>query len=181
MKTIKTIFPIVVVVAGLASCNNNHSSCPVRMVDIDSMGMVLSAIDEPQLTKEKKLKLRELSKDCAPNMVYEAVPSCHLESDTSYFLGIAWKIETWSRCDIERLQVAPSLTGSTEMGSITDPSAGYFVVFPEGDAEFCSWVAYVADSVTSGAIEKCRALFGEHHPPVFLFDKAWNFLSEIKY
>ena len=94
MKTINAIFSIMVVVAGLASCNNNHSSCPVRMLDIDSAGMVLSSMDEPQLTEEKKLKLRELSKNCTPNVVYEAVPSCHLESDTSYFLGITWKIET---------------------------------------------------------------------------------------
>lgn len=181
MKTINAIFSIMVVVAGLASCNNNHSSCPVRMLDIDSAGMVLSSMDEPQLTEEKKLKLRELSKNCTPNVVYEAVQSCHLESDTSYFLGIAWKIETWSRCDIEKLQVVPSPTGNTEPELITDPSVGYFVVFPEVDAEFCSWVAYVADSVASGAIEKCRALFGEQHPPIFLFDKVWNCHSKIEY
>lgn len=170
-----------IIVAGLFSCNNNHSSCPVITADftMDSFIDTDHCFETPALSKEYRASIIDLSQKCKPGFVYEAVMSCRLISDTTYLLGFIRNIESQMHCEIIDLHllrraVGGDLTVDTERMVECTESNGYFVIFPEGVGCSYPWAAYVSDSSNDAKKQTYDATFYINGIPIFCYDRSWH-------
>lgn len=167
-----------IIVAGLFSCNNNHSSCPVitDTFTIDSFIDTDQCLKTPVLSKEHRASIINLSKKCKPGFVYEAEMSCRLISDTTYLLGFIRNTESRMCCEITDLHQLEridngDLTG--DMGGCSE-SNGYFVLFPEGVGCSYPWAAYVSDSPGDAKKQTYNFALYKKGIPIFCYDRSWH-------
>lgn len=170
-----------IIVAGLFSCNNNHSSCPVVTVDVamDSFIDTDHGLETPELSEKYRKSIIGLSKKCKPGFVYEAEMSCRLISDTTFLLGFIRNTESRMCCEITDLHQLErinngDLTGETgDMGGCTE-SNGYFVLFPEGVGCSYPWAAYVSDCPGDAKKQTYNSILYKKGIPIFCYDRSWH-------
>lgn len=170
-----------IIVAGLFSCNNNHSSCPVITADftVDSFIDTDLSLETPVLSKEFRTSVIDLSKKCKPGFVYEAEMSCRRISDTTYLLGFLRNIESRMCCKITDLHLLGRINDSDlvidreKMNECAELN-GYFVLFPEGVGCSYPWAAYVSDSPDDKKKQACDSTLYINGIPVFCYDGFWH-------
>lgn len=172
---------IMIIVAGLFSCNNNHSSCPVLTdtFTTDSFIDTDQCLKTPVLSKEHRASIINLSKNCKPGFVYEAEMSCHLIFDTTYLLGFIRNTESQMCCEITNLHLLGKIKNSnlavcTKEFDGDKVSNGYYVLFPEGVGCSYPWAAYVSDSIDYAMKQAYDSTLYAKGIPIFCYDKSWH-------
>ena len=176
-------FPfIMIIVAGLFSCNNNHSSCPIITADFttDSLIDTNLVLEAPVLPKEYRESIVGLSKKCRNGFVYEAELSCRLITDTTYFLGFIRNTESQMHCEITDIHLLRRINRSGIPIDTTgidgrNEAYGYFVLFPEGVGCSYPWAAYVSDKTDSVKIQPYDSILHTTGIPIFCYDISWHY------
>ena len=170
------------IITGLVSCNN-EPSCPIvttTVALVEDGNYEITDLGKPNISIEKKEAIRKLLDTCEVGYVYKMEETCHIQSDTTYFISksIPYSIKTTQKCEISDIKAIETISDyfNLEKTSIEIFNAlaenSYFLIMPEGFGNIpITWIASVSDTyISNELIDSLKNLSNKKYP-IYQYDK----------